>query len=136
MKRPKVGIGVAIRCDDHVLLGLRKGRHAAGMWGFAGGHLEGGESFEHCVIRETAEETGIRLVSAKLWTVENVVFWTEDKHYVTILMVADMPTGQDAINREPEKCELWDWFPWDNLPTPLMPAIESVVRKGLSPIGV
>lgn len=136
MKRPKVGIGVAIRCDDHVLLGLRCGRHAAGMWGFPGGHLEGGESFDHCVIRETAEETGIRLASAKLWTVENVVFWTEDKHYVTILMVADHPTGQDAINREPEKCQQWDWFPWDNLPSPLMPAIESVVRQGLSPIGL
>lgn len=134
MKRPKVGIGVAIRCDDHVLLGLRQGRHAPGMWGFPGGHLEGGESFEHCVIRETAEETGIRLVSATLWTVENVVFWTENKHYVTIFMVADHPTGQDAINLEPEKCERWDWFPWDKLPSPLMPGIEALVRRGLSPI--
>ena len=108
-----------------------------GMWGFPGGHLEGGESFEECAIRETEEETGIILPSAKLWTVENTIFRSENKHYVVVLMVAEMPLGQDAKLMEPEKCEKWDWFRWpSNLPCPLMPGIEKVRERGLSPIGI
>ena len=136
MKRPKVGIGVAIRCDDHVLMGLRKGKHQPGVWSFPGGHLEGGESFEGCAIRETEEETGILLPSVKLWTVENTIFHAEQKHYAVVLMVADLPTGQEARVIEPEKCEKWEWFPWDKLPSPLMLGIQKVIEHGLSPIGV
>jgi 8-oxo-dGTP pyrophosphatase MutT (NUDIX family) len=47
--------------------------------GFPGGHIEGGESFEGCAIRETEEETGIMLAEARLWTVENTIFHTEKK---------------------------------------------------------
>ena len=75
--------------------------------------MEGGESFEQCAIRETEEETGIILPSAKVWTFENTIFHNEQKHYVVILMVADIPTGQDARVIEPEKCEKWDWFRGD-----------------------
>ncbi len=136
MKRPKVGVGVAIRDRDCVLLGLRKGTHAVGMWGFPGGHLEGGESFEDCSLRETQEETGIILAGAKLWTVANTIFWNESRHFVNVLMVADMPLGQVAHVMEPTKCEKWQWFRWTSLPCPLMPGIEKALSLGMSPIGV
>jgi len=136
MRRPKVGVATIIRCDDHVLLGLRKGNHAGGTWNFPGGHLEGGESFEQCAIRETEEETGIILPSVKLWTVENAIFHVEQKHSVSIFMLADMPAGQDARVIEPDKCERWDWFQWNNLPLPLMQSTARLVAKGLSPFEV
>ncbi len=136
MKRPKVGVGVAIRDSDCVLLGLRKSPHATGMWGFPGGHLEGGESFEDCALRETQEEAGIMLVGAKLWTVVNTIFWNEKQHFVNILMVADMPLGQTPRVMEPDKCEKWGWFRWTALPSPLMPGIESAFQRGLTPIGL
>lgn len=133
MKRPKVGIGAAIRSGDHVLLGLRKGKHAGGTWGFPGGHMEGGETFEQCAIRETEEETGLILPCVKLWTVENTVFHVETKHYVVVFMVADLPSGQEARVMEPDKCDCWTWFPWDGLPSPLMQGIEKLLLRNAHP---
>lgn len=133
MKRPKVGIAAVIRDENRVLLGLRKGKHAGGTWGPPGGHLEGGESFECGAIRETEEETGIRLPAAKFWTVTNTIFHAEKRHFAVVFLIADMPAGQEARVIEPDKCECWDWFPWSNLPAPLMQGIESLVVRGLNP---
>lgn len=133
MKRPKVGIAAVIRDENRVLLGLRKGKHADGTWGFPGGHLEGGESFESCAIRETEEETGIMLPAVKLWTVENTIFHTEKRHYAVVFLTADMPAGQKVRVMEPDKCERWDWFPWTDLPAPLMQGIERLVVRGINP---
>lgn len=62
-KRPAVGVGVLIFNDKkQMLLGKRKGSHGAGTWCNPGGHLEFGESFEQCAIREVEEETGLKIV--------------------------------------------------------------------------
>lgn len=136
MKRPKVGVATVIRKDGRVLLGLRNGKHANGTWGFPGGHLEGGESFEYCAIRETEEETGIVLASARLWTVENTIFYAEDRHYVVVFLVSNLPAGQEAHVIEPTKCKYWKWFPWDDLPSPLMQGVGKLVDRGLNPFEI
>ena len=135
MKRPKVGVGVFIRQGNCILLGLRKGKHASGTWSNPGGHLEGGESFEQCALRETEEETGIILPAARLWWVENNVYYAEQKHYVVVSMIADMPAGQEACVTEPSKCERWGWFPWGQLPSPLLQGVARLVALGLNPAG-
>jgi len=136
MRRPKVGLAVLIRAQNHVLLGHRIGGHANGMWGCPGGHLEGGESFDVCAIRETEEETGIMLPSAQFWTLENTVFHREGRHYVCLFMVADLPPGQRAMVMEPTKCDEWSWFQWDKLPPPLMPGLQQLVNRGANPFEV
>ena len=135
MDRPLVGVCAIIRKKNEVLLGLRKNGHAGGFWGFPGGHMEGGEFFEQCAIRGTEEETGIILPSARFWTVENTIYHVENKHYIVIFMVADLPIGQMFDYREPEKCELLGWFRWDRLPTPLMHGIVKLASRGLAPFG-
>ena len=40
----------------------------------AGGHLEYGESFAECALRELAEETGLKATSASFVTANNNVF--------------------------------------------------------------
>jgi len=57
----RVGIGVIIRRDNQILLGKRKNAHGQGSWCFAGGHLEFGESWEECSIREISEEIGVNV---------------------------------------------------------------------------
>jgi 8-oxo-dGTP diphosphatase len=138
MDRPKVSVVTIIRNNNEVLFGLRNGDGAAGcgMWGFTGGHLEGGESFEQCAIREVAEEIGIKLKRVTYLTVENVIFEAEQKHFVTIFMVADMPSEQEIINMEPTKCAEWRWFSWDSLPSPIMPGITQLIKRGQNPLSI
>ena len=133
---PRVGVGVAIRRQRQVLLHLRKGKHAPGQWAFPGGHLEKFETWEECIAREAEEEAGPQLKFSKprFWTVRNTPFKNEGRHYVVILMVADWVAGE-PIRMEPEKNAGWEWFEWDNLPSPLMMGIRDCVDNGLNPFG-
>jgi 8-oxo-dGTP diphosphatase len=132
-QRPMVGVAVIIRKSyDQVLIGLRTSKHANGMWGFPGGHLEFGESFKDCAIRESYEETGLQLEDAKYWWHENVIFPDEGLHYVTIFMVTDWKAGEPE-RTEPDKCAEWKWVSWAELPQPLMPGIVMLRKEGLNP---
>jgi 8-oxo-dGTP diphosphatase len=136
MNRPLVGIAVAIRRENKVLLHKRKGKHAPGMWAFPGGHLEFWETFEECVMREVREEAGdIQIDNIKFWTAVNYLHSDEKKHYVTILLVADWVSGEAEV-REPEKCEGWEWLVWDDLPDPLMLGLQFAKDTGLNPFNV
>ena len=56
---PRVGVGVLVVRDGHLLLGQRRGSHGAGTWALPGGHLERGEDAVACGRRELLEETGL-----------------------------------------------------------------------------
>jgi 8-oxo-dGTP diphosphatase len=61
-KRPLVGIGVLVFNDlNQLLLGKRKDSHGVGDFCNPGGHLEHGESFEECAVREVREEAGFEI---------------------------------------------------------------------------
>ena len=132
--RLKVGIGVFVIKDNKVLLGKRKNSHGEGAWCFTGGHLEFGESWEDCAIRETMEETGIKIKNIRFGTATNDFFEKENKHYVTIFMVSDYDEGELKI-MEPDKCEKWDWFEWeeDKLPHPLFIPQQNLLKQKYSP---
>ena len=68
----------------------RKGSHGAGEYALPGGHLEVGESWEQCALREVLEETGLRLQRARFVFVTNNLV-DSGAHYVTIFMRADAP---------------------------------------------
>jgi len=131
---PRVGIGHLIRRDGQVLLHKRKGEHANGFWAFPGGHLEGWETWEECSMRELAEEAGddIKVTDPVFWTASNTRFYDEGKHYVVIFMISDWISGE-AICAEPEKNEGWEWFNWDNLPSPLMLGLQNIVERSMNP---
>lgn len=42
----------------------------------------------------------------------------QDKHFVHLQLRADWASG-DAVVKETEKCEDWNWFDFDHLPSPL-----------------
>ncbi len=130
--RPKVGVGVMVIKDGKVLLGKRKNAHGEGSWCFPGGHLEFGESWEECAKREVLEETSLTLKNVHFGTVTNDIFEKEGKHYITLFMLAEIESGEVNV-MEPEKCERWEWFKWDNLPRPLFVPIENALRMGYNP---
>lgn len=80
------------------------------------------ETFEDCAIREVYEEMGLELDRESICQVHvsNDMFPQENKHYVTIAMMArlsptDILMNRRPENREPHKCLGWDSYSWDDL---------------------
>jgi 8-oxo-dGTP diphosphatase len=107
IQTPKVGVAVMIVKDGKVLLARRKNIRGAGEFAFPGGHLECGETFEDCAIRETMEETGIEISNVQFQFLANLT--RPDMHYVHIGIIADWSAGVPQ-NMEPEKSEEWKWY--------------------------
>ena len=129
-EKPKVGIGVLIfDKKERVLLGKRKNSHGNLSWAPPGGHLEFGEEFEDCAIREVEEETGVTIASPKLFSVTNDFFKKDNKHYVSIIMKAIFPEGQEIKNLEPHKTDGWNWFSLDDLPENLFLPLKKLFSK-------
>lgn len=124
---PRIGVGVVVVQSGKVLLGRRKGSHGAGSWSISGGHLEYGETIEECAKRELAEETGLQALQIEFGPWSNDII-DKDKHYVTLFTFVKRFQG-DVKLLEPDKCEGWNWFGWDNLPTPLFPTVQSLIKK-------
>lgn len=130
--RPKVGLGVAILKEGKILFGKRKNAHGEGSWCYPGGHLEFNESWEECARREVMEETGITIKNLRFGTVTNDIFEKEGKHYITIIMIAEPDEGEVKV-MEPDKCEGWNWFEWNNLPEPLFIPTQNLLKAGFNP---
>jgi 8-oxo-dGTP diphosphatase len=130
MKDAKVGLGVIVYnpLNEKVLVLKRKGSHGAGTWSFPGGHLEYKETWKHCAKRELIEETGLEVSKLKFLTATNDIFLEEDKHYVTIYLVAKYEGGVPEI-KEPEKCESLEWFYIDKLPNNLFLCIRNLLKQ-------
>lgn len=118
----RVGTGLMVVKDGKVLVGRRKGAHAAGLVSFPGGHLDWNETWEDCVLRELREECGVNFRAKiryysdnrKEFFVTNDIMPQYGKHYITIFMVADWVEGE-PVNMEPHKCEGWDWITYAEL---------------------
>ena len=126
----KVGVGVLLFRNGRVLLGERQGAHGSGTWALPGGHLEVGESIATCARREVREETGIAVGGVRHIAFTNDLFETEEKHYVTLFVLAEEWRGEPML-MEPEKCRQWAWFDWDNLPSPLFLPLQNLKQQGL-----
>ncbi|CEG56993.1 nucleotide triphosphate diphosphatase NUDT15 [Legionella fallonii] len=128
MNHPKVGIGVLIFQDTKILLGQRIKSHGLSTWGPPGGHLEYGETFEECAIRETKEETGLVISNPTVIAVTNDVFKEEQKHYVSIFLRAKYPQGQMVENLEQDKVASWEWIDIDLLPENLFLPLKNLLQ--------
>ena len=117
----RVGVGVLVESTDHVgkvLFGKRLGSHGAGQFALPGGHLELGESWEECAIREVKEETNLDIVNLRFCSVTNSINMGGNplKHYVTIFMRGHVAsTTSPLMNMEPHKCEQWEWIAWKDI---------------------
>lgn len=129
---PRIGIGVIVMRDRMVLMQKRKSKHGEGTWAFPGGHLEFGETPEQCAARETFEEAGITVTDLERGPYTNDVHQSEGKHYITLFILAHSFSGEPRVC-EPEKCEQWKWFSWDNMPIPLFLPIVHLHEQKYNP---
>lgn len=129
-QRPLPAVGVMIFKDGKVLIGKRYSSHGVGTWAFVGGHLEYGESFEKCVLREIKEECGVKVKNISFQCVGNIKKY--NKHYVLIGFIADWKSGEPK-SLEPDKTADWQWFSLNKLPTLLFEASKVMIglyKKG------
>ena len=131
MADPKVGVAVIVIDGKKVLLGQRRGSHGADTWSFPGGQLEHGEAVLSCAKRELQEETGLLASVLMQGPYTNDIFERENKHYVTLYVLAKYEGGTPMV-REPEKCKEWKWFAWDALPAPLFLPIQNLLKSGFT----
>lgn len=134
-KRPAVGVAAIVIKHGKVLLGKRKGAHGSGSWAFPGGHLEFNESIEGCAQREVFEETGLSVKNSRFVTITNDIFYQNNKHYVTLFVVCDYEHGTPRI-KEPDKCEKWEWFYWNEFPEPIFLSLKNLLEQGFTPLGI
>lgn len=130
--RPLIGVAVIVLKDGKILLGKRKNSHGAGTWQLPGGHLELFESIEACGCREVFEETGLEIQNIRRGPYTNDIFTEAGRHYVTLFLIADV-TGGILETKEPEKCEKWLWFDWNNLPEPKFLPLANLLKQGFEP---
>ena len=81
-------------------------------------HLEVGEEWGTCAIRETKEETNLdcKALSFNAVTNDRFIDGNPMKHYITIFMNIEVKPGSALLsNLEPEKCEGWEWMNHNDL---------------------
>ncbi|KAK5163876.1 uncharacterized protein LTR77_010270 [Saxophila tyrrhenica] len=101
----RVGVGVFVfkdHNDAHFVLGKRKASLGAGTYSLPGGHLEFGETFEQCAVREVKEETGLEIGEVRYLTTVETTWEEEGKQYVTIFMAGCAKAGHDGGEAVPQ----------------------------------
>jgi|SRR5688572_2869386 len=131
---PAVGVACIVTRAGRVLLIKRQRSHGAGSWSTPGGHLDFGESLAECAIRETEEETGVRVARAEFLAITNDVFTDVGKHYVTVWMRGEADTSEATVRDTTEVADV-GWFAPDALPAPLFLSLENLLAGRCLPAG-
>lgn len=132
MNQQPIGVGVIVfdKTKRSILLGKRKNAYLAGWYGMPGGRLETKESLIACGKRELMEETGIEAVSLSYLGVIREL--QDGYNFIHFAFVCNDYRGE-AYAQEPEKCELWEWYPIDALPTNILPGHRAALEIFLNP---
>ena len=124
--------------DNKILLARRFNTgYMDGKYSLPAGHVDEGESFTQCIVREAKEEIGIDLKSEDL-KVAHVMHrlsdseWKELRYRIDVFFVAEKWEGE-IKNMEVNKCDDLAWFNLDNLPENIIPyvrqALENIKNK-------
>ena len=101
-----------------------------GNYSMIAGHVDQGETFTQCIIREAEEEAGIFLKPEDL-DVVHVMHrnsrTAENNERVDVFFVARQWQGEPQ-NKEPLKCDDLSWFNLDNLPDNIIPYIKQALE--------
>lgn len=130
--RPQVGVGCLVLRGDELLLVRRRGAHGGGTWSAPGGHLDYAETPEDCAVRETREETGVRVRDPRFVGITNDLFEDAGKHYVTLWIAADYASGTPVVG-DSDELDRVGWFSPRALPHPLFLSLRNLLDGRCTP---
>lgn len=136
---PIVGVGAVVFDADCVLLVRRAKAPLAGEWSLPGGAVELGETLEEALVREVAEETGLRVIPLEVVKTFDHIDRDGDGrirfHYVLVdfLCRVDAESGEHSLRRGSDVSEA-QWVAVEGLRTsnefPLMDRALEVIAAG------
>jgi ADP-ribose pyrophosphatase YjhB (NUDIX family) len=128
-----------VKKNDKILLIKRSASSKtwSSHWHCVCGGIEDGESAREAIIREAAEEIGLKIEDVSL---ETTVFFitkdldepTEPYESVELFFVANLKEDQEPVNSEPLKQDALDWFDPHNLPEPMIPVVAFGIQAYLN----
>ncbi len=102
-----------------------------GKYSMVAGHVDPGETFTQCIIREAEEEAGILLKPEDLKVVHFMHRDSQKNEYnerIDVFFLAEKWQGE-IENNEPEKCDDLAWFDLDDLPGNTIPYIKEALKN-------
>lgn len=128
-KRSCIGVGVAAIVQNKsgkVALLRRLCRAGKGLWGLPGGRVRVGELLKDAVLREVAEELGVRgSIVGDLGWMEDI---SDEGHWLSALFVVGNLVGT-PYNREPNIHSHLKWFTLDGVPEDLMLVAKTAIAR-------
>jgi ADP-ribose pyrophosphatase YjhB (NUDIX family) len=139
-QRPKLGALAVVLRGDHALLVQRKNPPDAGTWGYAGGHVEFGETFAEAAVRELHEETGV--VAKPVQLIDTAEFIHRDgqgvvtHHFVLGAVLCDYISGTPVADDDALDAA---WVPLSDIYAkrlPMSDKVDEVARMAASLLDV
>jgi len=111
-REPKVAVAALIVDGGRVLLVRRAVIPRIGYWALPAGYMDGDELPEEALIREVAEETGLRVRPVSLQEVAPLAGWGEQRG-ILLLYRAELISGELAPHDDIKEV---GWFAPDEIP--------------------
>jgi mutator protein MutT len=101
-----------------------------GKYSLPAGHVEAGETFTQCIIREAEEEIGIILNTADLkmaHAMQRLPLKDQNNERVDIFFTTNKWEGE-ITNKEPHKCDDLSWFDLNKIPENIIPYVKHAIE--------
>lgn len=113
--------------DGRILLGKRKAGYKPGFFALPGGRWRSGETLRECIEREVKEETGMQIVDPHPVSISFNRYDDAHQECWSVGVKVTKFKGSAAV-KEPDKCESWQWYSLNSLPTPLFRPSQIIIE--------
>jgi 8-oxo-dGTP diphosphatase len=99
-----------------------------GAWDLPGGHLAANETFEECLAREVAEETGLAIEIDRMLCANKA-----PGAYVQLLYACRVSGAQREVTLRPHEHSQWRWVTVSGIAElgDLVPYLEQIIARGM-----
>lgn len=129
-------IAVAALCitDDNILLVRRAldDPHMPGSWSVPAGHIQRGETLEHALKRELAEETGLHLTQARLIGTSTYTEKCSGSTSLPVVQLNYLVRTSGEVRPATSEVHSVRWVSWNSLDTlvPIDDFTRGIVAQG------